>query len=169
MPTAACGRLRLLPRSLVCSWPDWEGRKVTATLRWLQLAGAVGEMEGDFLITISRCFNELETLIREPLGCRSVAGMSSESGLTMMLYDGYCPVTNRGGTRSYSLQISAHRGVYKRWSKYKVVWMNWGEGEAGWAAGNTCLLVHSEGLSVTPNPSSTFLSFLPLFLPPSIA
>lgn len=57
----------------------------------------------EFLIAVTGCFSELETLIREPLGCRSVAGMSSECGMTEMLYDRYCPVTRQGGVRSSSL------------------------------------------------------------------
>lgn len=47
MPRAANGRWRHLSVSLVCSWPDWKGRKVMATLWWLWLAGAVSEMEGE--------------------------------------------------------------------------------------------------------------------------
>lgn len=52
------------------------------------------------LIAVTGRFSELEPLMREPLGCRSVAGMSSERGLTMMLRDGRCPGTHQGGVGS---------------------------------------------------------------------
>lgn len=60
--------------------------------------------EGEaFLIVVIGCFSELEILIREVLGCRLVVGMFLESGLIVMLYDGFCLVINLGGVRSYSL------------------------------------------------------------------
>lgn len=122
------------------------------------------------LITVTGCFGKLETLIREPLGSRSVAGMSSEGGLTVMLSDGCCPMTNQGGVRSSSLQISAHSSVIKlsphtEW--LKVAWMNWGDG--GRATESSFVDSPWVGISHPPNPTSAFLSFLPLFLPSSIA
>lgn len=96
----------------------------------------MGEMEGseDSLIAVTGCFNELQTRIREPFGSRSVAGMSSERGLTHELTWWVLPSDSSGRREKLkSIDLGSQRCDHtESTDPVNARWPEWtGEGGAG--------------------------------------